>query len=144
MSTSFIGICQSQKTIDLYPLCSIFCGCEDQFESGSPYHTWNMWWWSILSRVQAWADYMENLGCPCIRIHLSALLVCSKGKETEYIWYQFHCRNCRRCVIWSQICLKGFTPDFLSGFTPLAFASPKAPTRQSGYLPIVGDWSQWF
>ena len=34
--------------------------------------------------------------------------------------------------------LGAFTPDFLSGYTPPAFATPKAPTRQWGYLPIVG------
>ena len=37
-----IGICQSQKTRDLHPLCSVCCGCDDQFGSVSPYHTWNM------------------------------------------------------------------------------------------------------
>ena len=36
----------------------------------------------------------------------------------------------------------GFTPDFLSGFTPITFTSPKAPTRQMGYLAIVG-WMQF-
>ena len=31
---------------------------------------------------------MENLGCACVRIPLSALLLCFKGKEIQYIWYQ--------------------------------------------------------
>ena len=57
------------------------------------------WLWSVLSRVQVWADDMENLGCPpCIRIPLLALLVCSKGKETQNIWYQFQCIRCWKCV----------------------------------------------
>ena len=36
----------------------------------------------------------------------------------------------------------GFTPDFLSWFTFLAFASPNAPTRQWGYFSIV-EWMQF-
>ena len=47
--------------------------------------------------------------------------------------------------VWSQIRLRGFTLDYISGFIPLAFSSPKGSTRQWGYLPIVGVWFlQWF
>ena len=41
-----------------------------------------------------------------------------------------------RCALSSR--LRGSTPDFLSGFTPIAFASPEAPTRQWDYFPIAG------
>ena len=46
--------------------------------------------------------------------------------------------------VWWQTCLSGFTLEFLSWFTPLAFTSPKTPTRQWGYLPIVGVWFSWW
>ena len=41
-----------------------------------------------------------------------------------------------------QLCctnrLRGSTPDFLSGFTALAFVSPETTTRQWCYLSIAG------
>ena len=50
------------------------------------------------------------------------------------------CRSCRRVTSMPANRLRGPTPDFLSGFTPIAFASPEAPTRQWGYFPIAGAW----
>lgn len=37
--------------------------------------------WSDLSRAQAWAKVMEILGCPDVRMPLSALLTESNGKD---------------------------------------------------------------
>ena len=43
--------------------------------------SWQLWQRSLLSRAQAWAKIMEILGCPVVRIPLSALLARSNGKD---------------------------------------------------------------
>ena len=64
----------------------------------------------------------------------SALLVCSKGKETQYIWYQFRCRSCRRSVSLITDPHRASLRFFLSGLTPLAFPIHLVTTRQWYYL----------
>ena len=44
------------------------------------------------------------------------------------------CRSCRKVVSIPSNRLRGSTPDFLSGFTPLAFGFSQPPTRQWDYL----------
>ena len=76
----FIGICPSRETIDLHPLCSVCCGCEDQFGNGSPYHTWNMWrvklvyWLDMQSFYEAFS--LPLLIAVFLRIVITPLLLC--------------------------------------------------------------------
>ena len=69
---------------------------------------------------------MENLGCPCVMMSLSALLVCwySKGKETQYIWYQFRCRSCRRSVSLITDPPAGLPSGFSFGVDSLSLSYP--------------------
>ena len=59
---------------------------------------------------------MEILVCPVTRIPLSALLVGSDGKDEPILSVPAQLQELPEV----------FSPDVLSGFTPIAFASPKS------------------
>ena len=75
--------------------------------------------------------------------HLSTLWMCSGGKTSQYVhndhsggggakwWVGLILLNTRLRVPPS------LPPDFLSGFTPLAFGFPEPPTRQWGQAQVV-------
>ena len=87
------------------------------------------------SVLRSLGGLVENLGCPNGKFTLSATLMKSKGKDCAFtVWHRSGCRSCREIAIPSINRLRDSSPDFLLGFTPLAFASPKATTRQWCYF----------
>lgn len=100
--------------LTLVNCCSPFCFCTKTVQLECPL------------QVQAWANDMEVLGCPDVRTLLSALLAGSDREASQYSQCQRSCRSCRTVKYSFTIRLRGSTPDFLLGFTPLAFASPGA------------------
>ena len=117
-------------------------------------------WLHQAFQVQAWASAMEILECPVTRIPLSTLLAGSDGKASRYGRYQCSCRSCRKVLQCLTIRLRGSIPDFLSGFTPLAFDQPRPTCKAAGdsfcyltqswdpyrcYNPGSGwTWEQWW
>ena len=73
---------------------------------------------------------MEILVCPVARIPLSALLVGSDGKDEPIRSVPAQLQELPEGFTLFHQPPRGSTPDFLSGFTPIAFTSPKATTRQ--------------
>ena len=116
-------------------------------------------WLHQAFQVQAWAGSMEILECPVTRTPLSALLAGSDGKASQYGRCQCSSRSCRKVLQCLTIHLRGSTPDFLSGFTPIAFDQPRQNCKAAGdsfrylthswdpyrcYHPGPGwTWEQW-
>ena len=90
-----------------------------------------------LSMAHGWARCMEVLGCPSDKtIHLASL-VGTKGVQSTTLGTSLTAGAAGRCQELTPLqifCLGGSTPDFLTGFTPIAFVSPKMPTRQCGFV----------
>ena len=61
------------------------------------------------------------------------------GKETQYIWYQFRCRSCRKSVSLTTDPPAGLHPGFLfRGWLPQPSLSSRWPQGSSTIWPIAG------
>ena len=90
-------------------------------------------WLHQAFQVQAWAGRMEILECPVTRTtRLDVLLAGSDGKASRYGRCQCSCRSCQKVLQCLTIHLRGSTPDFLSGYTPLAFDQPRPTCKAAG------------